>query len=139
MIQSRPCRAMQGERRKNMFLIKNKNDLRNAYEYLEMLKEFRKPIDRIENVKHAIREYTHKEESTDRIVKDYGIDGYVVLMELPDFLENQQDAEEYFEECHVIHAMPSIYDCTGQAFTSWYKIFKRRDRFYAYHSVCFDV
>ncbi len=121
-----------------MFPIKNKNDLRNAYKYLEILKELRKPIDRMEDVKRAIREYTHKE-NTDRIVKDYGIDGYVVLMELPDFLENQQDAEEYFEEGHVIHATPSIYDCTGQAFTSWYKIFKRRDRFYAYHSVCFDV
>lgn len=70
-----------------MFPIKNKNDLRIAYEYLEILKELRKPIDRMQDVKRAIREYIHKE-STDRIVKDYGIDGYVVLMELPDFLEN---------------------------------------------------
>lgn len=122
-----------------MFPIKNKTELRLAYDYLQMSKEFGKSIEKQAEIKRAIREYSHKEVSYDRIVKDYGIDGYVVLMELPDFLESQQDAEEYFEERHVIHAMPSIYDCTGQAFTSWYKIFKRRNRFYAYHSVCFDT
>lgn len=121
-----------------MFPIKNKYDLRNAYEYLGILKELGKPIDRMAEIKRAIREYSHKEKAV-RIIKDNGIDGYVTLIELPDFLENQQDAEEFFEEYLVIHAKPSMYDCTGQSFTAWYKVFKRRNRFYAYHSVGFDV
>lgn len=67
------------------------------------------------------------------------MDGYVVLMELPVFLESEEDAEEYFEGHYAIRTMPSIFDCTGRAFTSWYKIFRRRDRFFAFHSVCYDV
>lgn len=122
-----------------MFTIKNKEDLRVAYVFLQMLKQYKKPVEKQIETKKAIREYTNKKKPFERIVKEYGIDGYVLLMELPDFLENKEDAEEYFEEHHVIHATPSIYDCTGRAFTSWYKIFKRRNRFYAYHSVCFDV
>ena len=130
---------MQGESEKDMFPIKNKDDLRLAYDYLQLSMELEKPIDKQADIKRVIRSYLHKEKSHDRIIKDYGIDGYILLMELPDFLENQEDAEEYFEKCHVIHAFPSIFDCTGQAFTSWYKIFKRRNRFHAYHSVSFDV
>ena len=72
-------------------------------------------------------------------MKDDGIDGYVLLIELPETLENLRDAEEYFEERETICAVPSIFDCTGQAFTSWFKVFKRRDRFMAYHSIGFDV
>ena len=72
-------------------------------------------------------------------MKDDGIDGYILLMELPDFLESKEEAEEYFEQRHVINATPSIYDCTGQAFTSGYKVFKRRNKFFAYHSVSYDV
>ena len=34
---------------------------------------------------------------------------------------------------------PSAYDCTGQAFTSWYKVFVRGGRFWAYHHVSVDV
>ncbi len=130
---------MLGESEEDMFPIKNKDDLRTAYDYLSMLKEFHRPAQKQDEVKRAIREYINIEKSFERIVKDYGIDGYILLMELPEFLESKEDAEEYFEERHVIHAIPSIYDCTGQAFTSWYKIFKRRNRFFAYHSVSFDV
>lgn len=37
------------------------------------------------------------------------------------------------------HYYPSAYDCTGQAFTSWYKVFVRGGRFWAYHRVSVDV
>lgn len=122
-----------------MFPIKSKDDLRLAYDYLQIHKELGSPIDKQSDIKRVIRGYLRTEKSHDKIIRDYGMDGYISLMELPDFLESQEEAAEYFEEVHVIHAMPSIYDCTGQAFTSGYKIFKRRDRFFAYHSVCFDV
>lgn len=122
-----------------MFPIRNESDLRTAYDYLQIHRELGSPLDKQSDIKRAIRNYLHTERLMSKIVKDYGIDGYVLLMDLPDFLETQEDAEEYFKQRHVMRSIPSMYDCTGQAFTSGYKIFKRRDRFFAYHSVCFDV
>lgn len=130
--------------------VRNSRDLKNAYEILSIYKELLSECGKLEpekmksvnekiaEQKREIRKF-HKESSDRRLVKDDGIDGYVLLIELPETLGNMQDAEEYFEERETISAMPSMFDCTGQAFTSWFKVFKRRDRFMAYHSVCFDV
>lgn len=125
--------------------IRNSNDLKVAYEILSICKEFCSEHGKTESIekkiteqKREIREF-HKKSSDRRIVKDYGIDGYVELVELPEFLQSEQDAEEYFEERETRHAFPSMFDCTGQAFTSWFKVFKRRNRFFAYHSIGFDV
>ena len=68
------------------------------------------------------------------LVKDYGMDGYITLYELPDV----EDPVEYFKENEEIHYRPSMYDCTGQAFTGWYKIFKRHGKNMVYHRICFD-
>lgn len=125
--------------------IRNKEDLKLAYMILSTYKELieecgnpEKVSEKIIEQKREIRAFL-KKKSSGKIVKDYGIDGYVVLIELPEELENLQDAEECFEENEVVHARPSMYDCTGQAFTVGFKVFKRRNRFMAYHSVGFDV
>lgn len=124
--------------------VRNSNDLKIAYEILNVYKEIpvceksEKLMKRIAEQKREIRRF-HKKSTDRRIVKDYGIDGYVLLIELPEKLENVQEAEEYFEECETISAAPSMFDCTGQAFTSWFKVFRRRGRFFAYHSIGFDV
>ena len=76
------------------------------------------------------------------IVKDNGIDGFVELISFPeafDTIDGEDGAEEFFKTFFEIHARPSMYDCTGQAFTSWYKLFERNGRIYAYHCVGFDV
>lgn len=122
-----------------MFPIKNNNDLRLAYNILETYEEYGKNRKKLVDIKRAIREYNHKEKLFERIVEDRGMDGYVMLMELPAFLKSKEDAEEYFEYHHAICSTPSIFDCTGRAFTSWYKVFLRRNRFFAYHSVAYDV
>lgn len=90
-------------------------------------------------VKKAIREYVGKPASESRIVKDYGIDGCIVKFPLPEGIGTVEEAEEYFLSHHYIEATNSPYDCTGKAFTSWYRIIQIRGRFYAYHSVGFDV
>lgn len=90
-------------------------------------------------VKRAIREYVGKPVSENQIVKDYGVDGYVFKFPLPERIATMDEAEEYFLSQHYIESSNSPYDCTGKAFTSWYRIFKIRGRFYAYHSVGFDV
>ena len=130
--------------------VRNSSDLKVAYEILSIYKELlsecgeldpekmKSVKEKIADQKREIRKF-HKKSTDRRIVKDDGIDGYTLLIELPETLGNMQDAEEYFEESETISAVPSIFDCTGQAFTSGFKVFKRRDKFMAYHSICFDV
>lgn len=125
--------------------VRSCSDLKVAYEILSIYKELisehgktERVEERIAEQKREIRKF-HKKSTDRRIVKDDGIDGYILLIELPETLGNMQDAEEYFEERETISAVPSIFDCTGQAFTSWFKVFERRGRFMAYHSVGFDV
>ena len=35
--------------------------------------------------------------------------------------------------------VPSQYDCTGQLFTNWFKLIRRRGHWFAYHSIGRDV
>ncbi len=125
--------------------IINKDDLRHAYELIDLFNElaekrpdsvFAKNI--VIKTKRLIREFV-KRTSDRRIVKSYGCDGYVELVKLPNHLKTKEDANKYFDEEERIVCPPSAYDCTGRAFTCWFKIFKRRDNFYAYHSIGYDV
>ena len=92
----------------------------------------------LQSLKKQVRE-RNKESNTRRIVKDNGIDGYIELEPLPAEISEKEDAIKFFEENRRIELAPSAYDCTGRPFTGWYKVFKRNGKFYAYHSVCFDV
>ena len=74
-----------------------------------------------------------------RCVRDNGIDGYVLLITLPEWVQNKQDAIYYMVQNEVMECRPSQYDCTGQHFTNWYKVFCRRGRWMAYHSIRVDV
>lgn len=95
--------------------------------------------EKIVEVKRALREYAHRPVDERHIVRDDGMDGYVVLFPLPDRIKTSEGANEYFMHTEYRKCAPSMYDCTGQAFTSWFKIINRRGRFWAYHSICFDV
>ena len=90
-------------------------------------------------VKRAIREYVGRPASESQIVKDYGIDGAIVKFPLPERITTADEADAYFMDNCYIKARPSAYDCTGQAFTSWYRIVKIRGRYFAYHSIGYDV
>ena len=128
--------------------IRSRTDLKIAYEVLKDIQTLtplpgREEATRkyIERLKRDIREFFRQQEKAEerRIIRDDGIDGFTELVMLPDFLHTVEDATEYFEEKEVQHCPNSIYDCTGIAFTSGYKIFSRRGRMWAYHSISFDV
>lgn len=141
-----------------MFRVRNSKDFREGYELLNLFTRFdgqfdnpEKARENMDNLKRELRAYAHRDTAVDvglgfmcerRIVKDEGIDGYIELVSIPeviDTLDGEDGADEFFKTFLEIHARPSMYDCTGQAFTNWYKLFKRRGQFWAYHSVCFDV
>ena len=66
-------------------------------------------------------------------------DGYLEKVEIPEDISSKEIAEAWFEANEYRECTPSMYDCTGQSFTNWYKIVKLHDKLYAYHSVGFDV
>lgn len=127
--------------------IRNRDDLRLAYELLAILSDPDRKVDdpeglakHIANLKRTIRLYSHRETGYDRrIIRDCGMDGYISLERLPADIKDLEDANEFFERFMTHQYRPSAYDCTGQAITSWYKVHRRSDGFYAYHSVSFDL
>lgn len=125
------------------FDIRNDIELKASYSTLRILeKEGYGKTDEARSIKEAIREYYRKQNQMDsmgRVVKDYGIDGYILLQELPDSIESLDEANEYFEENMKIGYRDRGYDCTGQMFTNWYKAHIRHGKFYVYHSVGCDI
>ena len=59
---------------------------------------------------------------------------------LPEYIKTFEEAEEYFDEYERLYYKPSAYDCTGQLFTGYHKIFRKPDgRFWCYHGIDRDV
>ena len=137
-------------------MIQDKEDLRFKYEILLLLNRIKNENesvisdmdsynDSVYEIKKEIRDYYKKreEERKEWLIKDDGIDGGIVLFELPSEInsvkiDSFELAKEYFEAYEYRRCRPSMYDCTGQSFTIWYKIIKRNNKFYAYHQIGFD-
>lgn len=128
-----------------MQLIKNADEYRIGYEILNILMESGVPDShkrrkRVVALKRNLRQYAHRELGFERqIVRDYGMDGFISLERLPDDIKDLEEARQFFDEFMTYTYIPSAYDCTGQWFTTWFKVFERRGHFYAYHRVCVDV
>lgn len=130
-------------------LVKSKTELKNAYELLLLIQETirenptvdrEKANETVVKCKKDIRSYyrRQREELNTSLVKDYGIDGYIEKIELP-FMFSKDEAKRYVESNIVMEYYPSQYDCTGQCFTSWYRVFKNsKNRYICYHRVSVD-
>ena len=122
--------------------------LRDAYSHVrfaeECLRDFGKPAPHVEELiretKVAIRDFNrrHAPDPARRCIAS-DCESYIALVELPEEIGTDEEADEYFREYEYIYYRPTYYDCTGQRFTEWYKIFKRRGRYMAYHAVGMDV
>jgi len=139
------------------FKVNDNKGFRDGYKLLAIMNDpkFTKDADKSkvdeyrQRLKRELRRWAHRDTGVmdvglgfmvrSRIVKDDGIDGFVALLELPKVLDTEEEAQEFFDEFIKIDYRPSMYDCTGQAFTGWYKLFRRNGRFYVYHSVGMDV
>ena len=131
--------------------IHNTSELRDAYEWLRILEAGRDTFGNptaadyfIKDQKAAIRNYHRLQRiRADRapvLVRDDGIDGCVIRQPLPRFLQDLEQAAEYFRDEEYIDYQYGPYDCTGQTFTRWYKVYRGPDgRFWAYHSIGRDV
>lgn len=114
-------------------MIRNSEDLRMKYESLLLANKLKNEVssididrynDFIKEIKKEIRDYHKREdERKERLIKDNGIDGGIILFELPKEInsvkiDSFELAEEYFKAYEYRKCRPSIYDCTGQVFTS---------------------
>ena len=143
-----------------VFGIHNKRDLRQAYEMVRFIDKLYAEygvgagIDKeyYQQLKRDIRSYTNKDERWKdngyfryfaRYAYSYGDsdDGYVELIMFPCdyFCDAIEEAEKFFEEWFYIHPYYTMYDCTGKPFTAWYHVFKRGEKWCAYHKVSYDV
>ena len=73
-------------------------------------------------------------------IKQYDDGSIIVLMPILEasFNLSKRDVELLFEGKYEIKLPNSPYDCTGQPFTSWFKVVKRRGLWWAYHAISYD-
>lgn len=125
--------------------IKNRKDLRTSYELLHMYKkiygsELHGDLKiNVNKLKVAIRNY-NKMPAFGRLVRYSYTDGFVCVIDMPKYFDNLDESEvkKHFEENHIAPRPNLMYDCTGQAFTSWFKVVRRGGRWVVYHSIKFD-
>lgn len=125
-----------------LFKVTSCDDLKIAYKILAIIAEIdarNGESQTVVSLKREIRKFTHAPVSERRIIQDDGIDGYTELLPLPAYIKSVNEAISYFEACECKPYYPAAYDCTGQAFTAWYKVFVRRGRYWAYHRVSVDI
>lgn len=131
-----------------MFSITNNKRLRDAYALLMFMQsdipasvEKRAAVKNLAaTIKREIRDYNNRPASDVRIIcADY--DSRLELVQLPDELDkaHKADAADWFRDNCYLEAYNSQYDCTGQEFTSWYKLFRRQGHWFAYHLISRDV
>lgn len=131
-----------------MFSITDNERLRDAYTLLMFMQrdisasaEKKAAVKNLAaTVKMEIRAYNNRPVSNVRIISaDY--DGRLELVQLPDKLDeaHEMDATNWFRGNCYLEAYNSPYDCTGQEFTNWFYLFRRRGHWFAYHSVSRDV
>ena len=133
-----------------MFKITDAEKLRDAYTLLAFIRDD-VPTTTAEqksgmaafmvSIKKEIRAYNNRPAPDSRIVEEHGIDGYIALYTFPEELASatRDEAEEWFDKNCRFSGGGGQYDCTGEKFTQWRYVFRRNDRWLAYHSVAFDV
>ena len=100
------------------------------------LKNTRKNL--IIDIKHSIRNYhkrcNNEPYHTRCIYGEY--DEYLELIEVNEPVNN---IDKWFNDNIWLSYIPSLYDCTGQHFTLWYKPVFRHGKWFIYHKVGVDV
>ena len=131
-----------------MFSITDNERLRDAYALLMFMQsdvpasaEKKAAVKNLAvTVKMEIRAYNNRPVPNVRTIRaDY--DGCLELVQLPNKLDkaHKVEATDWFRDNCYLESYPSPYDCTGQMFTNWYKLFRRRGHWFAYHSISRDV
>ena len=139
-----------------MMRVRNSKEYREAHAWIRLLEEalerngFGKPEGirkEIADQKREMRRWANRSSAIDvgmgfkverRIVKN-DFESGIVLESIPEVFDDEESATEFFEDFLKMEYQWGPYDCTGQIFTTWYKIFKRNGQYWAYHAQAMDV
>ena len=130
------------------YMVRNDEDFRCGYAILCALTtqldecgSTHKQRKAVVEIKRSLRRYAHQNvsEYQSRIIKDYGVDGYITIRRMPDVCRSLEDAKRFFGQFLTYPYTPSEFDCTGQRYTKWFKAVQRNGGYYVYHSVGFDI
>ena len=92
------------------------------------------------HLKRDLREWIKRDDGEPRNVIFFDGGGRIALAELPVIRDGRrEEVEAVCSENRYIHVVISQYDCTGCLFTEWFKVFRRRGRWYAYHCIGMDI
>lgn len=132
-----------------MFNITDNERLRDAYALLMFMQsdvpassEKKAAVKNLAaTVKMEIRGFNRRPASDSHIIEERGSNGYIELVQLPEELDkaHKEIAADWFRANRYLEFYPTPYDCSGQKFTNWFKLFRRRGHWFAYHSVSIDV
>ena len=108
-------------------------NIRYAYELLAELRNAEPEM--IVAIKRYVRRVSKEKEYPYQIVRDEQ-DNVVYKTVLN--ADTAEGAEQEFRCEHHREYWPTYYDCTGQWFTSWHRIFKISGKYVLYHSIQCD-
>ena len=123
-----------------MINIRSKSDAEFAWYFLKTIEKDKTPVnpEALVELKRSVREYSHKPiVEGEHVIGDW--DDIVRVYPLPERITSKESAEEYFEEFERVQYVPSPWDCTGQWWTTRYKVFKRNGNWWVYHFMSHDV
>lgn len=134
--------------------IRNNRELRLRYDLLVLCEKgldriidnlecvsielLNKRKDIIKYIKRSIRNY-FKECNNQPYITRYILADYDEYLELIEVNESVSNIDKWFDDNIRLEYTPSMYDCTGQHFTCWYKSVFRRGKWFIYHKVAVDV
>ena len=121
--------------------------MKSEYQWLHLLEEFAKQPGcnkeeaqkAIIEQKRKIRRITNRPIGVGAVLRN-DFESCIFKNPFPEYITTREEAIEYFEEYERLHYYPSPYDCTGQRFTSWYKVFRKPNgEWWHYHCISMDV
>ena len=122
-------------------MIRNQKDLRTTVSMIRFAEKNgtgEEVANMVIDMKRDVRKYRRRGDDR-RVIHDYGIDGGVLKIRLPEGIKTRLEAEDWFAMNEYIQFEPAPWDCSGRAFTGWYKLVKSSDGWVCYHRVCMDI
>lgn len=115
------------------------------WEKEEVVRLLRNHPDSVAHVRNHIVEYKREIRRRNKlpasnIIASWGAyDSWTEVVACPAWVKSADDAEEFFSEELDLPPIRSMYDCTGRAFVSGYKVGQRRGQWVVYVHKGLDI
>ena len=95
------------------------------------------PKEFLVELKRSVRKYLHRPPITTRMVANFG--DSCITLDIWDDMESYEAVVDKFMRTQYMEYRWSPFDCTGQLFTHWYKIWEKDGKWLVYHCFGRDV